>query len=78
MNQENKGSNFLEGFLIGGLIGAAIGVFFAPNSGDKTKNLIREKLKGLQLEEILDHFSEAFEAGRQEATAKKKELEGEG
>jgi gas vesicle protein len=39
----NKGVNFLVGFLTGVLTGAAIGLLLAPEPGEDTRNLIREK-----------------------------------
>ena len=63
---EEKGSNFLEGFLIGGLIGIAMGIFFAPLSGEKMRESIKDKLKDLELEDLLKRFSEAVEEGKKE------------
>lgn len=34
---------FLQGLLLGGLIGAAIGILKAPQSGDETRAIIRER-----------------------------------
>ncbi len=39
----NRGVNFLVGFLTGVLTGAAIGLLLAPEPGEDTRNLIREK-----------------------------------
>jgi gas vesicle protein len=64
---EEKSSNFLEGFLIGGLIGIGLGILFAPLSGEKIRVRIMDKLKELELDDILKHFSEAVEEGKQEA-----------
>jgi len=57
----------MEGLLIGGLIGAAVGVLFAPFSGDKSRALIKEKLKEFDLDDIVGRFSEAFEEAKKEA-----------
>jgi gas vesicle protein len=35
--------NFLIGFVVGGLIGAAAALLFAPQSGEETRTLIKEK-----------------------------------
>ena len=40
----NKGVNFLLGFLTGVLTGAAVGLLLAPEPGEETRNLIKEKL----------------------------------
>jgi gas vesicle protein len=34
---------FLVGFLAGGLVGAAVALLFAPQSGEETRTLIRDK-----------------------------------
>jgi gas vesicle protein len=67
MHHEEKDSGLMEGLLIGGLIGAAVGVLFAPFSGERSRNLIKEKLKDLDLDDIVGRFSEAFEEAKQEA-----------
>ncbi len=40
----NSGSKFLFGFVVGILTGAAIGLLMAPEPGEDTRNLIREKI----------------------------------
>ncbi len=40
----DKGVKFLFGFIVGMLTGAAIGLLMAPESGEETRNLIKEKL----------------------------------
>jgi gas vesicle protein len=42
MSEKNGGSNRMTAFLLGGLIGAAVGVLYAPRSGDKTRQLLME------------------------------------
>jgi len=71
----NQDSHFSEGILLGGLLGAAIGLMFAPFAGDRTRALVREKLKDLELDDIIDRFQEAFEEGKQEAAEVAKETE---
>ena len=49
---------FLAGFMIGGLIGAGVALLMAPQSGEETRELIRERsieLKG-RAEEAADDF----------------------
>jgi gas vesicle protein len=41
-NGWNMGS-FLSGFLIGGLMGAATAILVAPQSGEETRTMIRDK-----------------------------------
>lgn len=38
---------FLFGFLMGGLVGAAVALAFAPQSGEETRRMLREK--GIEL-----------------------------
>ena len=58
---EENGSHFMEGMIFGGLIGFGLGILFAPHAGDKTRELIREKLKELEMDEVVD---KAVEYGR--------------
>ena len=60
-------SHLMEGLLLGGLIGAAIGVLFAPFSGEKTRAALKDKLKEFDLDELIGRFSEAFEEAKKEA-----------
>jgi gas vesicle protein len=67
MTGEKKESNLLDGLILGGLIGAALGIVFAPSAGDETREKIKEKLSELGLDDMIERFSEAFEAGKKEA-----------
>ena len=69
------GSHFLEGMIFGGLIGFGLGVLLAPHTGDKTREMIREKLKGLEMDEVIERFVEAFEEGKKETEKYMKEEE---
>ena len=42
-NQDSDFGAFLVGFLAGGLVGAAVALLFAPQSGEETRTLIRDK-----------------------------------
>lgn len=55
---------FLFGILLGGLVGAAAGLLFAPQSGEETRERIREK--GI---EIRDKVEESAVAARAQAEA---------
>jgi gas vesicle protein len=55
---------FLFGILLGGIVGAAIGLLFAPQSGEETRDLIRDK--GI---EIRDKVGESAAAARVQAEA---------
>jgi gas vesicle protein len=69
-----EGNTFFDGLLAGGLLGVGLGVIFAPMTGEKMREEIKKKMKELDLDEIVDKFSKAFEAAKNEAEAKKKEL----
>lgn len=43
MSENTCGSDFLAGFLIGALVGAATALILAPQSGEDTRSLIRDK-----------------------------------
>jgi len=59
--------SFVSGFLMGGLIGSAIALLMAPQSGEETRGILKEK--GV---EIKDKTSESLEAAytRAEEVAK--------
>ncbi len=42
MNRDSS-SGFFAGLLMGAVIGAAIGLLYAPQSGDETRRLVKEK-----------------------------------
>lgn len=49
MAEGNSGVDFLIGFAIGGLVGAAAALLLAPQSGEDTRALIRDR--GIELQE---------------------------
>jgi gas vesicle protein len=42
-DRESGFGAFLAGFFIGGLVGAVVALLFAPQSGEETRTMIREK-----------------------------------
>jgi gas vesicle protein len=48
MADDSRGWEFFTGFLIGGVVGAAAALLLAPQSGEETREMIRER--GLELE----------------------------
>jgi gas vesicle protein len=70
---EEKGSSLFEGLLLGGIIGAALGVMFAPAAGEELRGRVKEKLKDLDLDDVIDRFAEAFDEGKKEAERVMKE-----
>jgi gas vesicle protein len=43
MSERDEFGAFLVGFIVGGLSGAVVALLFAPQSGDETRALIRDK-----------------------------------
>ena len=43
MSDNSEFGSFLSGFMIGGLVGAAVALLMAPQSGEETRVLIRDK-----------------------------------
>jgi len=43
MNDDTHAAEFVAGFLIGALVGAAVALLFAPQPGEETRSLIRER-----------------------------------
>lgn len=84
---KDNGGGFLAGFIIGGLVGAALAILFAPQPGEETISMIREK--GIELKGRLGDMSpeeakatikksvrEAIEEGKMAATRTKEEMLG--
>ena len=42
-DSDNEFGAFLSGFFIGGLVGAAVALLLAPQSGEETRTIIRDK-----------------------------------
>ncbi|MBG0786881.1 MAG: YtxH domain-containing protein [Anaerolineaceae bacterium] len=62
MSEKSDFGAFLIGFVVGGLTGAAVSLLFAPQSGEETRALIRDKAI-----EIRDQASETVEEARVQA-----------
>lgn len=73
---KEKGSSFLDGLFFGGVLGAALGILFAPQTGDDTREKIKTKLNELgensdqvvkelkeNSEKVLVHTKKAIETG---------------
>jgi len=62
MSENNDFGAFLIGFIVGGLTGAAVSLLFAPQSGEETRALIRDKAVVLR-----DQAAESVEEARLQA-----------
>lgn len=67
MSDRDDFGSFLAGFVIGGLAGAVVALLFAPQSGEETRALIKDKAI-----ELSEKASEAYEevSTKAEALAK--------
>ncbi|MDD5369162.1 MAG: YtxH domain-containing protein [Anaerolineaceae bacterium] len=69
MSDRDDFSSFLLGFLVGGLTGAVVSLLMAPQSGEETRAVLREKaieLKDMATETAEDAYARA-EAAAAEA-----------
>ena len=85
MANDSGFGDFVAGFLLGGVIGAAIALLFAPQSGEETVSMVREK--GIELRDkvgelrpedakraIKQAFDEAVTEGRSAAERAREEM----
>jgi len=66
MSDRDEFGAFLVGFVVGGLTGAVVALLFAPQSGEETRALIKDK--SIELRDRAAHTTEDLIA-RAEATA---------
>ena len=62
MSYENRGGDFIAGFIIGGLVGAAVSLLLAPSSGEETVAQLKDKSIELK-ERAAEPFGGSPEAG---------------
>ena len=81
MARNDGGGEFFAGLLLGGLLGAAMALLFAPQSGEETVSMIRDK--GIELKDRMADMSpedarkaiqDAIEEGKGVATRAKEEM----
>jgi gas vesicle protein len=76
MSDRDEFGAFLVGFIVGGLTGAVVALLFAPQSGEETRALIKDK--SIELRDKASHTAEEAlaraEAAAQEARARADEL----
>src|SRR4030095_7822475 len=76
MSDRDEFGAFLVGFIVGGLSGAVVALLFAPQSGEETRALIKDK--SIELRDYASPTAEeAFtraEAAAEEARARAEEL----
>jgi gas vesicle protein len=64
MSERDNFGTFLIGFIVGGVTGAIVSLLYAPQSGDKTRAVIKEKAI-----ELADKTTETFEDTYKKAEA---------
>ncbi len=69
MATENNGPNFFTGLLLGTIIGAVLGLLFAPQPGEKTREQLRSRV-----DEFVSLGKSAWEEGKEAASQKGDEL----
>lgn len=76
MSDRDEFGAFLVGFIVGGLTGAIVSLLFAPQSGEETRALIKDK--SIELRDKASHTAEQAlakaEAAAAEARARADEL----
>ena len=68
MSSKESGSGCLVGFLAGAIVGLAVGILYAPRSGEETRYLLKERA-----EEGKERATETVERIK-EATAEVKKI----
>jgi gas vesicle protein len=55
MSDRDGGGEFVAGFIVGGLVGAVLALVLAPQPGEQTRALIKER--GIELKDRASEFS---------------------
>jgi gas vesicle protein len=82
MSENNDIGSFVAGVIVGGLVGAAVALLLAPQSGEETRTMIRDKsieIKDRAMEvgqDALSRAEAAVEEARLRADAAFDELQG--
>jgi gas vesicle protein len=76
MAEKANATDFFAGFVVGALVGAAAALLLAPQSGEDTRILIREK--GVELKGRADEFQTQAKEKAEDLQAKVKEAVEEG
>jgi gas vesicle protein len=67
MSDRDEFGAFLVGFIVGGLTGAVVALLFAPQTGEETRALIKDK--SIELRDKAGHTAEEALARAEEAAA---------
>ena len=63
MNDETRGAGFLFGLIVGAVMGASVAMLLAPQSGEETREMLREKadVARRRAKEMADTFKDDAE-----------------
>lgn len=80
MSDRDDFGAFVSGFMIGGLVGAAVALLLAPQSGEETRTLIRDKSIELrdQVEQTATEARTRAEEIAKDARARAEDLQSRG
>lgn len=75
MSQDDKSSNagfFLAGAVVGGAVGAVLVLLFAPQSGEQTRKMIKDKASDVKgdLEEMRKDLEPKFQEAKADLSKK--------
>ena len=74
MSDRDEFGAFLVGFIVGGLAGAAAALLLAPQSGDETRKVIRERSIELR-DKAAETLDEAYEQAEEAAVEARQRFE---
>ncbi len=75
MNNKDNGSamwGFLAGAVLGGAVGAGVALLFAPQSGEETRKMLKEKAEDLskELDEVKKEIKPKMKKAREDLAKK--------
>jgi len=78
MAEKDSSSGFIFGFIVGASICLAMGLFYAPQPGKETRELIKEKAEDLKVKasEVADKVKETAAEAKAKAQVKLEEMRG--
>lgn len=77
MDNRKEGLGFLFGLLVGSVVGASIAVIVAPQSGEKTREMLRDRALDVKeraadfAHDLLEDYDELVQRGKQIVTERR-------
>lgn len=75
MGDKTSSVDFFAGFVVGALVGAAAALLFAPQSGEQTRTMIRDK--GIEIKDRADDLSLEARRKAEELQSQAREMAGD-